>query len=111
MNPSTLSLQKLPLLANGLLPLDYDVTPFDNSQTKKEGVSRTDKGMDGYAPMAAYFGQEGYCKIPVLEGEELWSFVFRRRDKVWLWSALNRETREIVASACGERSENTCRIL
>ena len=50
-------------------------------------------------------------KIPVLEGEELWSFVFRRKDKVWLWSALNRETREIVASACGERSENTCRIL
>jgi len=48
-------------LANGFLPLDYDVTPFDNSQTKKEGVSRTDKGMDGYAPMAAYFGQEGYC--------------------------------------------------
>ena len=47
----------------------------------------------------------------MLEGEELWSFVFRSRDKVWLWSALNRETREIVASACGERSENTCRIL
>ena len=50
-------------------------------------------------------------KIPVLEGEELWSFVFRSKDKVWLWSALNRETREIVASSCGERGENTCRIL
>ena len=37
--------------------------------------------------------------------------VFRSKDKVWLWSAINRETREIVASACGERSENTCRIL
>jgi len=24
---------------------------------------------------------------------------------------MNRETREIVASACGDRSENTCRIL
>ena len=47
----------------------------------------------------------------MLEGEELWSFVFRSRDKVWVWSAMNRETREIVASACGERSENTCRIL
>jgi|GEM_PF-5001459 len=47
-------------------------------------------------------------KIPVLEVEELWSFVFRSKDKVWVWSALNRETRETVASACGERSENTC---
>ena len=50
-------------------------------------------------------------KIPVLEVEELWSFVFRSKDKVWLWSAINRETREIAASSCGERSENTCRIL
>ena len=48
-------------LGNGLMPLDCDVTPFDNSQSKKEGVSRTYKGEDGYAPMAAYLGQEGYC--------------------------------------------------
>jgi len=31
-------------------------------------------------------------KIPVLEVEELWSFVFRSKDKVWVWSAMNRET-------------------
>jgi len=37
------------------------------------------------------------------------SFVFRSKDKVWVWIAMNRETREIVASACGDRSENTCR--
>jgi hypothetical protein len=42
------------------LPLDIDVSPFDNSNTKKEGVSRTYKGCDGYAPMFAYLGQEGY---------------------------------------------------
>jgi hypothetical protein len=28
-------------LDNGLVPLDCDVTPFDNSKTHKEGVSRT----------------------------------------------------------------------
>ena len=50
-------------------------------------------------------------KIPVLEVDELWSFVFRRKDKVWVWIAMNRETQEIVASACGDRTENTCRIL
>lgn len=37
-----------------------DVTPFDNSKTKKEGVSRTYKGFDGYAPIMAYLGTEGY---------------------------------------------------
>ena len=45
----------------GHVPLDADVTPMDNSQTKKEGVSRTYKGYDGYAPIAAYLGQEGWC--------------------------------------------------
>lgn len=42
------------------LPLDVDVSPFDNSKTKKEGVSRTYKGFDGYAPNLAYLGLEGY---------------------------------------------------
>lgn len=42
------------------IPLDLDVSPFDNSNTKKEGVSRTYKGCDGYAPNFSYLGQEGY---------------------------------------------------
>ena len=42
-------------------PLDIDVTPFDNSRTRKEGVSWTYKGFDGYAPVAAYLGEEGWC--------------------------------------------------
>nr|WP_151679650.1 transposase [Weizmannia acidilactici] len=41
------------------IPVDLDVSPFDNSKTKKEGVERTYKGCDGYAPMFAYIGQEG----------------------------------------------------
>jgi len=47
----------------------------------------------------------------MLDVDELRSFVFRSKDKVWVWIAMNRETREIVASACGDRTENTCRIL
>lgn len=46
---------------SGLVPLDVDVFPQDNSKTKKEGVSRTYKNYDGYAPMAAYLGKEGWC--------------------------------------------------
>lgn len=41
--------------------LDMDVFPMDNSGTKKEGVSYTYKGFDGYAPLAAYLGEEGWC--------------------------------------------------
>ena len=44
----------------GLTPLDIDVSPFDNSKTSKEGVSRTYKGCDGYAPIFAYLGTEGF---------------------------------------------------
>jgi len=46
--------------AGKFVPVDLDVSPFDNSRTQKEGVSRTYKGYDGYAPMFAYLGQEGY---------------------------------------------------
>ena len=42
------------------VPLDIDVSPFDNSGTKKEGVSYTYKKVDGYAPIFAYLGLEGY---------------------------------------------------
>lgn len=48
-------------LSMGYVALDIDVFPMDNSGTRKEGVSRTYKGMDGYAPIAAYLGEEGWC--------------------------------------------------
>jgi Transposase DDE domain group 1 len=40
--------------------LDADVSPWDNSGTKKEGVSWTYKDVDGFAPVFAYLGEEGY---------------------------------------------------
>lgn len=42
------------------IPLDIDVSPFDNSGTKKEGVAWTYKKLEGYAPAFAYLGEEGY---------------------------------------------------
>jgi hypothetical protein len=42
------------------IPLDIDVSPFDNSGSKKEGVSWTYKNHDGYAPIFAYLGTHGY---------------------------------------------------
>jgi len=42
------------------VPLDIDPSPFDNSGTKKEGVSWTYLKFDGYNPWFAYLGNEGY---------------------------------------------------
>lgn len=49
------------LLPSGHAPLDLDVFTQDNSDTKKEGVSYTYRGFNGYAPMAAWLGLEGWC--------------------------------------------------
>ncbi len=43
-----------------LVPVDMDVSPLDNSGSSKQGVSFTYKKHDGYAPMFAYIGTEGY---------------------------------------------------
>jgi hypothetical protein len=49
------------LLPCGHAPLDLDVFVQDNSDTKKEGVSYTYRKVNGYAPMAAWLGLEGWC--------------------------------------------------
>lgn len=45
----------------GYTPLDIDTFAMDNSGTSKELVGRTYAGVDGYCPLAAYLGTEGYC--------------------------------------------------
>jgi insertion element IS1 protein InsB len=47
----------------------------------------------------------------VLELDELWSFVSKKTNKKWVWIALCRRTRQVVASYTGERSETSCRKL
>ena len=47
----------------------------------------------------------------MLELDELWSFVHRKSDKVWVWLALWRETRQVVAFVTGDRSRATCERL
>ena len=41
----------------------------------------------------------------VLELDELWSFVGAKAQTLWLWVALCRRTRQIVAWSLGDRSE------
>lgn len=57
--------------AGYFIPLDIDVSPFDNSKTQKENVSRTYKGFDGYAPILAYLGNEGFLiDVELREGKQ-----------------------------------------
>ncbi len=52
------------------VPLDIDVTVFDNSDSHKEGVSCTYHKVDGYAPIMAYLGNEGYLvNLELREGK------------------------------------------
>jgi IS1 family transposase len=48
---------------------------------------------------------------PVLELDELWSFVLKKARKRWIWIALCRQSRQVVAYAVGDRSAKTCRRL
>ena len=45
----------------GFRCLDFDTFVMDNSRTKKEWVGRISQRVDGYAPIAAYLGNEGWC--------------------------------------------------
>jgi insertion element IS1 protein InsB len=45
----------------------------------------------------------------VLELDELWSYVGSKKKAVWLWIALCRRTRQVVAWHFGSRGASTCR--
>jgi IS1 family transposase/transposase-like protein len=44
----------------------------------------------------------------VLELDEVWSFVLKKAGPRWLWTAMCRRTRQIVAFAIGDRGKATC---
>ena len=48
-------------------------------------------------------GQSG----DVLELDELWSFVGKKTQEAWLWIALCRRTRQVVAYTVGDRSQRS----
>ena len=47
----------------------------------------------------------------ILELDELWSFVLKKANDSWVWIALCRKTRQVVAYAVGDRSKKTCQRL
>ena len=96
---------------NGYVPVDIDVTPMDNSDTKKEGVSRTYAGYDGYAPIVAYVGTEGFmADVELREGKQH----SQKRTPDFLWETLHqvramagREAKPLVRMDAGnDAAEN-----
>lgn len=58
-------------LGNGYVPIDIDVSPFIDEKCAKEGISKTYKLKDGYAPIFAYIGTEGYLiAVELREGKQ-----------------------------------------
>src|SRR6266550_9251231 len=47
----------------------------------------------------------------VIELDELWSYVYEKSQKKWIWLAQCRATRQILAYAIGDRSQATGTIL
>jgi insertion element IS1 protein InsB len=43
--------------------------------------------------------------------DELWSFVGSKGNKQWVWLVIDRNTREVVGFALGDRSQETARQL
>ncbi len=53
----------------------------------------------------------GKPETAALELDELWSFVLKRARKRWIWVALCRHTRQVVAYFIGDRSQASCQKL
>lgn len=47
----------------------------------------------------------------ILELDELWSYVQKKSNKKWVWIALCRRTRQVVAFYVGDRSEKSCQAV
>jgi insertion element IS1 protein InsB len=47
----------------------------------------------------------------VLEADEMWSFVGKKKTTWWIWVALDAETRQVVAMMAGDRTDFTARCL
>lgn len=56
----TVRLGKVPLGKDSYIPVDMDVSPFNNAGSHREGVGRTYKQFDGFAPIFAYIGSQGF---------------------------------------------------
>ena len=46
-----------------------------------------------------------------VEADEMWSFVAKKANKQWVWIAMDKQTRQIIAFHVGDRSYNSAKQL
>ncbi len=47
----------------------------------------------------------------MIEADEMWRYVGRKKVVWWVWVALDKGTRQVVAMVAGDRSEQTAQGL
>lgn len=52
-----------------------------------------------------------YLKLLEIEADEMWSFVGEKSNKQWIWIAMDKDTRQIIAVHVGDRSEQSALAL
>src|SRR5215210_3034961 len=92
------------VLASEVLPVPsgFRATPLRAGSKKAARLPPLERNLLPPAPSS---------ERAVLELDELWSFVGRKADERWVWIALARHTRQVLAYAVGDRSERACRGL
>ena len=52
-----------------------------------------------------------YLKLLEIESDEMWSYVGKKDNKQWIWIAMDKDTRQIIAVYVGDRSETSAQAL
>ena len=50
-----------------------------------------------------------HCKV--IEIDEMWHYIGKKKQKLWIWIALDRETKEVLAWQTGSRGKKTLKKL
>ena len=52
-----------------------------------------------------------YLKLLEIESDEMWSYVGKKDNKQWIWIAMDKDTRQIIAVYVGDRSKASAQAL
>ena len=77
---------------------------------QKYGETPDDLGFDFHLEKRLFKGHV-YIKLIDCQADELWSFVFNRKNVKYIWIALHSESRQIIALHVGDRSRASAQKL
>ena len=86
------------------------LTPLASPETRSPVGSKKERRLPPLAQTLLMPDAED-PEATTLELDELWSFVLKKARKRWIWIALCRQTRQVVAYFIGDRSHASCQKL